>query len=126
MRLFDVLVMNILVWNTHLDYNRRRKNPHILWNAVKATAARFDWLLGSLSDDSTVTLLSYDLCYMADSKPKAIPPTTPPPPPPPQKRTKTKHKARPFVESDYKANRQKQLKTSDNSARLLRLGCSWV
>lgn len=79
MWLFDVLVMNILVWNTHLDYNRRRKNPHILWNAVKATAARFDWLLGSLSDDSTVTLLSCDLCYMADSKPKAI---TPPPPPP--------------------------------------------
>lgn len=78
MWLFDVLVMNILVWNTHLDYNRRRKNPHILWNAVKATAARFDWLLGSLSDDSTVTLLSCDLCYMADSKPKAI---TPPPPP---------------------------------------------
>lgn len=79
MWLFDALVMNILVWNTHLDYNRRRKNPHILWNAVKATAARFDWLLGSLSDDSTVTLLSCDLCYMADSKPKAI---TPPPPPP--------------------------------------------
>lgn len=82
MWLFDVLVMNILVWNTHLDYNRRRKNPHILWNAVKATAARFDWLLGSLSDDSTVTLLSCDLCYMADSKPKAItppPPTTPTP-----------------------------------------------
>lgn len=79
MRLFDVLVMNILVWNTHLDYNRRRKNPHILWNAVKATAARFDWLLGSLSDDSTVTLLSCDLCYMADSKLKAI--TTPPPHP---------------------------------------------
>lgn len=124
MWLFDVLVMNILVWNTHLDYNRRRKNPHILWNAVKATAARFDWLLGSLSDDSTVTLLSCDLCYMADSKPKAITPH--PPPPPPQKRTKTKHKARPFVESDYKANRQKQLKTGDNSARLLRLGSSWV
>lgn len=79
MWLFDVLVMNILVWNTHLDYNRRRKNPHILWNAVKATAARFDWLLGSLSDDSTVTLLSCDLCYMADSKPKAITPTTPTP-----------------------------------------------
>lgn len=72
MRLFDVLVMNISVWNTHLDYNRRRKNHHILRNAVKAIAARFDWLLGSLSDTSTVTLLSYDLCYMADSKPKAI------------------------------------------------------
>lgn len=76
MRLFDVLVMNISVWNTHLDYNRRKKNPRILWNAVKAISARFDWLLGSLSDNSTVTLLSYDLCYMADSKPKAI---TPPP-----------------------------------------------
>lgn len=93
MWLFDVLVMNILVWNTHLDYNRRRKNPHILWNAVKATAARFDWLLGSLSDDSTVTLLSCDLCYMADSKPKAItpppPPTTPTTPTPKKNQNKT-------------------------------------